>query len=172
MSGRRLSGLKAVWREQAGKRFVIGAAYALSSYLVLRWFYGGDTFCHGRAGALPAVVSLTISIALFDLALSLLAFFAYGESGSTKVERWMLALICGVVMCGVLGFLPGLLYKGYGVFRLEGTEFDVSCLFREGFGIAFPIVVAPAIAALSFTREIIMGRWLERARARTRAMVT
>jgi hypothetical protein len=153
-----LSGLKALWREQAGKRFVIGAAYALSSYLVLRWFYGGDPFCHERSGAWPAVVSVTVRI--------------YGEARSTKVERWMLALIGGVVICGVLVFLPGLLYKGYGVFRFEGTEFDVSCLFREGFGIAFPIVVAPAIAALSFIREIIMGRWLERARARTRAMVS
>jgi hypothetical protein len=59
-------------------------------------------------------------------------------------------------------FLPPLLYKGYGIFLFEGTWADVSCLFREGYGMVFPIVAAPVFAAMSFLREIIASRPLRR----------
>lgn len=143
---------------QAGRRIVIAIAYGLLSFAWLYWLDGDNTLCAGKAGAAHAVLRLSIGVTLFDLVLSMATVFVYSKKGSSDVERWMLALISSIVMIGVLIFLPGLLYRGHGVDWFEGTWADVSCLFREGFGMSFPILEAPIFAAMSFLREIIASR--------------
>ena len=60
----------------------------------------------------------------------------------------------------LLGFIsvPDWISPGYGHFRFEDTFADVSCFFTEGFGIAFPIIVAPPLAALTFLCEYLAHR--------------
>ena len=38
----------------------------------------------------------------------------------------------------------------------EATWADVSCFFTEGFGMVFPIVVAPALALVTLAGELII----------------
>jgi hypothetical protein len=147
-----------MWRVQAARRIVVAIAYGLFSFVILYWLDGGNILCHGKTGVGVAVLRLAIGITVFDLTVSLAVILAYSKKGSSDAERWMLALLSGIVMIAVLIFLPGLLYKGDGAFWFEGTWADVSCLFREGYGITFPIVVAPIFAAMSFVREIIESR--------------
>lgn len=137
----------ACWREQVTKRIVAAAVFGLLLYLGLCWLYSKDTFCNNRVGR--PVFALAVTIMLFDLVVSLLATLGYCGGESIRVERWLLALISAILMVAFAGFLPGLLYKGYGHFILEGTIADTSCLFREGYGMVFPVIVAPPIAALT-----------------------
>lgn len=54
----------------------------------------------------------------------------------------------------VVARLPFLIYRGYGHFRFEGTWADVSCFFTEGYGLMFPIVVAPLLALATFAQKL------------------
>jgi hypothetical protein len=58
----------------------------------------------------------------------------------------------------VLLFTPAWIYTGHGHFHLEGTWVDVSCLFNEGYGMAFPMVVAPVLALASGTKELVIRK--------------
>ena len=63
-----------------------------------------------------------------------------------------LAPLARAVITGVgVASLPFWIYRGSGVFLFQGTWADVSCVFTEGFGLAFPIVVAPARSLQSAT---------------------
>ena len=52
--------------------------------------------------------------------------------------------------------LPSWIYEGYGVFRFEGTWASVSCAFTEGYGIVFPILMAPALALATFVKAALL----------------
>jgi hypothetical protein len=41
-------------------------------------------------------------------------------------------------------------------FMFEGTWADVNCFFAEGYGLAFPVVVAPALALATFVGELVI----------------
>jgi hypothetical protein len=98
-----------MWKGQVGKRIVVAIAYGLLSFVILYWLDGGNILCHGETGTRFAVLLLAIGITVFELTVSLAVILAYSKKGSSDAERWMLALLSGIVMIAVLIFLPGLL---------------------------------------------------------------
>jgi hypothetical protein len=61
-----------------------------------------------------------------------------------------------MVVAGVgYGSVPFWIYRGYGTFWFENTWADVSCFFTEGYAIAFPLLVAPAL-----TLTTLICEWL------------
>jgi hypothetical protein len=65
--------------------------------------------------------------------------------------------VAGVIAFVGFASIPFWIYRGYGKFLFERTWVDVSCFFTEGSGIAFPFVVAPALAVATTIREWLTG---------------
>lgn len=59
----------------------------------------------------------------------------------------------------LIGFasIPFWIYDS-GMFLFEGTLLDISCFFTEGYGMVFPLVVAPALALATLAGELIILR--------------
>jgi hypothetical protein len=68
------------------------------------------------------------------------------------------AAITLVVCLGVIIF-SAWIYQGYGRFRFENTWVDVSCLFTEAYGMAFPFVVLPVFGVLTAIKKLILGQF-------------
>jgi hypothetical protein len=131
-------------------RLVRSVLFFASSDLILLWFTAGDVFCgHGR---IAVATELALAFAVLDLCASSGTAVAVNLSGvNPKAAPLLSALITGVGIASV----PFWIYRGYGIFRLQGTWADVSCGFTEDFGISFLFAVAPALAFLS----LVLG-WL------------
>ncbi len=67
-------------------------------------------------------------------------------------------MLAGTITGAGLASIPFWIYSGYGHFVLEGTWVDISCFFREGYGIAFPFVIAPALGLLTLIHGVF---WLK-----------
>ena len=96
---------------------------------------------------------LAVGFALWDLCSSSIVALTLRLGG---VPTRIFAPILTAAITGIgIASIPFWIYRGYGVFRFEGTWADVHCAFAEGFGVAFPFVVAPALAFVS----LVIG-WL------------
>ena len=145
-------------------RSIMNGLYLLGAYIFLKWFYSGNPLCGeiGRPSLSLSVVRLTLLIALLDVVASQVALLLLGRRCRAPMGRdWVCALAAAGLVGTVLILSPEWIYKGSGVFRLEGTVADVSCLFEEGYGMVFPFTVAPLFAALTLAREFLSG-WLIR----------
>jgi hypothetical protein len=140
-------------------RVVRSVLYFVISDLVLLWYASDDLFCGHSRFAVAA--KLALGTALWELCCS------SGAEGAMRlgcVTPRLAPLLAAFVTGTGIASIPLWIYRGYGVFRFEGTVGDVSCVFTEGFGVAFPFVVAPALAFVS----LILG-WLALRYKRARA---
>jgi len=107
------------------------------------WFTAGGFCGHGR---FAVVAKLALAFTAWDLCSSNGAKIAVRlADGTPRLTPLLTAFLTGVGIASV----PIWIYRGYGVFRFEGTRAEVRCIFTEGFGMAFPFVVAPALAVVS-----------------------
>lgn len=137
-------------------RSVSVAAYFVLSFAALYWFAGRGYFCAKS----PLLSTLRLS-----LACSILDLFACA-AGSWVARNVMdlrtaAPLIAGAITGTGLASMPFWLYRGYGHWFLQGTSADVSCFFAEGYGIAFPFVVAPALGLLTLMHGILWLRTID-----------
>jgi hypothetical protein len=109
---------------------------------------------------------LALALASYDFAVSIGVTTAIAVAPKSLRIRWLAAPITALIVGFGVGYLPFWIYKGYGHFRFEGTWADVSCFFTEGYGMAFPFVVAPLLAIVSLVREFVVLR-LRRERLQT-----
>jgi hypothetical protein len=129
-------------------------AYFVVACLIL-YFYADPYFCSSsRTGQsrLPVSCKLALACSLWD--------FAAGWTAGTifrHVGRTIPALFAGIIAAVGFASIPFWIYRGYGVFLFENTWADVSCFFTEASGMAFPFVVAPALAAATFIKEWVIG---------------
>jgi len=120
------------------------------SDLVLLWYASDDSFCGHTRFAVAA--KLAIAFTLWDLCSSIgVEVVVRLRDVTPKLAPLLTAFITGIG----IAFVPFWIYRGHGAFRFEGTWANVSCVFAEGFGIAFFFVVAPALAFVS----LVLG-WL------------
>jgi len=142
-------------------RLLLSCIYAFVAFAILRWFYAGDSFCTRPGGINLSAFKLAFSITILDRLASWLGMLL--GHGSKVFDRpvWIRALSAAVIVGTILFFSPNWIYQAYRVFRFYGTPADVTCLFEEGYGMVFPVTVAPLFALLTFARELLQD-WLSR----------
>lgn len=136
-----------MWRSESLLRITLEVAYALCVVTLLFLFFGSEV-----CGRIPV-----LKLALVIVALDSLANSFGGVSNRVFLPRragLSYALCSSLFVGGLVGYLPSWLFQGYGHYRFEYTSWNASCLFEEGHAITFPMICAPALAAITFCREI------------------
>jgi hypothetical protein len=136
-------------------RGVLAAGYFAVAYLVLFFYTAGSLFCSrpGEAGHAIITARLAVACTLLDSVASLCGVALCKRLNSA----FGMAAVC-VIVGAALVSAPFWIYRGYGVFLFEHTFADVSCFFTEGYGMMFPVIVAPLLAVATFAREWIFVR--------------
>lgn len=133
-------------------RLLLEVAYFICCFGILSWFSYRDLFCSRPGGPSHAVITARLATACtaWDTVAGAAAALSVA---ATRKHRWIpLAVSTSVSWLGFRS-IPSWIYRGYGHFLFENTWADVSCFFTEGYGMAFPLVVAPALGALTLLRE-------------------
>lgn len=143
-----------MWKRPQLFRCALVGAYFAVAFGVLYWYAGDGYFC-ARTGPMRSTLRLAVACTLWDLAAC-----SAGSWLALKIMKLRTAapLLAGALMAGGLVSAPFWIYRGYGHFLFEGTWADVSCFFTEGYGMAFPFVVAPALAILSLVHCAVLLR--------------
>ena len=139
-----------MWRSESFFRITLEVAYALCIVTLLFLFFGSEV-----CGRIPI-----LKLALVIVALDSLANFFGGVSNRVFLPGRAgvgYALFSSLFVGGLVGYLPFWLFQGYGHYRFEYTLWNASCLFAEGHAITFPMICAPALAAITFCREICVA---------------
>jgi len=136
-------------------RLGLAVLYFIACFGILFFYTSGSSFCSRPNGPSRAMATLRLAFACtawdaFASVCGVLSAAAIKKStGRSTISRLVSTLIAG------LGFasIPFWIYQGYGTFLFEGTWADVSCFFTEGYGMMFPFLVAPILAAATLLRE-------------------
>lgn len=145
-------------------RLAATCIYAVLAFFILRWFYWGDSFCDEprfQGSLLPVLRFSTVIAALYLFG----TFVAGPLKQLTKGDRqliWASPLLSALVVSLGVFSLPMGLYRGYGRFLLEGTPADMSCLFREGYGMVAVILFPFVFGVLTLISELILLRFSNR----------
>ena len=134
----------------------------LAGYFWIVGLFVDRDFCARDGGSVLVAVKLSLAIAVFDSILSVAIARLLYFARQTLWFDWLGPIIATLVVGVVVATLPSWIHRGYGVFRLRGTWASVSCAFTEGYGIVFPIMMAPALALATFVK----AAWLMRSRPR------
>jgi hypothetical protein len=97
--------------------------------------------------------ALALAVTAWDFISSLL-----GAVASSFGWIWVAPALSTIVVFAGLASLAWLAHIGYGSFRFENTWADISCFVTEGYGMMFPISVAPLFAAITLIREVVLLR--------------
>ena len=144
-------------RQQLYRYGSVGAYFAVA-YAFLYWYAGSSYFC-ARSGPLGSTFRLAVGSTIWDLfACTVGSWLAH----KAMKLRTAAPLLTGAFMAAGLASVPFWIYSGYGHFLFEGTWIDVSCFFTEGYGMAFPFVVAPILAILSLLHCAVLLRITKR----------
>jgi hypothetical protein len=140
-------------------RLAFHAAYVLVAWAFLEWYYSGDSLCGEpiQLSVFSSVLRLLILVTVLDVGVGQLARWIRKRQGDVPGGNVAIAGLSALVIAFFLFFLPEWVFKGYGHFRFEGTAAELSCLLTEGYGMAFPFIVAPALSFLTFTRELLVS---------------
>jgi hypothetical protein len=119
----------------------------------LFYYTYGSFFCSrpGESGHTAQALHLSIACTLWEVLVSIcgaLAAKQFDVRGVAPVVSTALALV---------GFasIPFWIYDS-GRFVSKGTWADVSCFFTEGYGMMFPLIVAPALALATLVGELMI----------------
>jgi hypothetical protein len=134
-----------MWKRQQLFRSALVGAYFAVAFALLHWYAGNGYFC-ARTGPMRTTLRLAVGCTIWDLFTC-----SAGSWLANMVMKLRIAapLLSGAFTAAGLASIPFWIYRGYGHFLFEGTWIDVSCFFTEANGLAFPFVVAPALAILS-----------------------
>jgi hypothetical protein len=142
-------------------RVALTAIYFAATFSILFYFSEGNTFCEQVNGHLIESIRLAIACTVWSLFASFCGAIASQAFG--RFLKFFGGFVSFFVAFAGFASLPFWLYLGYGHFRFENTIADVSCFFTEGFGIVFPIIVAPVLAALTLACEFVIQRTTKKA---------
>jgi hypothetical protein len=142
----------------AAARLLSSAAFFLVAYGIL-FAYADNYFCSASRGQARPIVSAKLALActLWDGFACALGLFA----SRLADRRCSLRIFASTIVSGA-GFasIPFWIYQGYGHFLFENTWADVSCIFTEGSGMMFPLIVTPLLAETTLIREWTVGKLL------------
>ena len=127
-------------------------AYFGLCFAILNLFAGSSYFC--ARGPLRFTFRLALACTIWDLFACVVGLWVGQKMLNSRAAVPMLA---GAITAAGIASIPFWIYRGYGHFHFEGTLADVSCYFAEGYGMAFPFVVAPILGLLTLLHGIL---WL------------
>jgi hypothetical protein len=134
-------------------RATVTGAYFIVCFAGLFYYTYGSFFCSPPRGAGHAVETLRLAVVctVWEVLASICGAFA----AKTSRVRWVAPAVS--TFLAVVGFvsLPFVIYD-HGRFLSEGTWADVTCFFNEGYGIMFPLAVAPALAVATLVSEFVV----------------
>jgi hypothetical protein len=136
-------------------RVTLTAFYFAATFCYLYSFSRGDTSCQDANGFPIETIRFAIGCTAWSLFASLCGAIALHKLKIPKSAAGFISF--GVALLGFIS-VPYWIYLGYGHFRFENTIADVSCFFTDGFGIVFPIIVAPVLAVLTLLCEYLAHR--------------
>jgi hypothetical protein len=142
-------------------RLLSSCLYFVFAYGVLFWYTRGDSFCERPgtgSGHAIASAKLAVMCTAWDLFASVCGLLA-AAIANKRTPRLEIGIVVSALVAGI-GFcsIPFWIYRGHGRFLFENTWADVSCVFAEGFGLLFPFVIAPVLAAGTVVREWLIAR--------------
>jgi len=142
-------------------RLLLSCLYLAFAYGLLFWYTSGDFFCE-RPGTGPghAVASARLAVACtaWDLFASVCGLLVVRITNKRTPQLGIGILVSAVIAGAGFFSIPFWIYRGYGRFLFENTWADVRCVFTEGYGMAFPIIIAPVLAAGTMVREWLIAR--------------
>jgi hypothetical protein len=134
-------------------RAFVTIGYFVSCFAGLYYYTYGSFFCSrpGESSHAAQTLHLAVACTLWQAVVSIcgaLVARQFRVRGVAPAVSSALALI---------GFasIPFWIYDS-GRFLFEGTWLDVSCFFTEGYGMMFPLVVAPGLALATLAGELII----------------
>lgn len=137
------------------KKVRIGVAlgYFVICLTGLFYYTYGSVFCSRPGGPSHAAQTLRLTMAC-TVWYGLVSIC--GAIVAKKTGLRGIAPVVGTVLA-LMGFvsIPFWIYDS-GRFIFEGTWADVSCFFTEGYGMMFPIVVAPLLALAALLGELVI----------------
>lgn len=147
-------------------RIALAGLYFIVAYGILSFYTYNSYFCSaartGRSHALTTA-RLALACTAWDAFASACGAMALVV---TSARRPSIAPLLSTLVAGVgFGSITFWIYQGYGRFLFENTWADVSCFFTEGYGMAFPFVVAPALSAATLAREWLVIKTQRHSRA-------
>lgn len=146
-----------MWYSKNVRRVTAFLVYWLVAFGLLAVFLRGDFFCKGEGGSALLAAKLSLAIAILDSILCVaMERLLFVTRLTSSAFAWFGAIIATLIMGVSVAALPSWIYEGYGVFRFEGTWASVSCAFTEGYGIVFPILMAPALALATFVKAALL----------------
>jgi hypothetical protein len=134
-------------------RAAVTFGYFIICFTGLFYYTFEDTFCSRprEAGHAAQTLNLTIACTLWEAFVSMCGWLIANRTGI----RGLAALVSTVLALAGFVSVPFWIYDS-GRFLLQGTSADVSCFFTEGYGMAFPLFVAPALALATLAGELVM----------------
>lgn len=134
-------------------RTLVTIGYFLSCFAGLYYYTYGSSFCSrpGEHGHAAQTLHLALACTLWEVIVS-----SCGALAAKRSDMRGVAPMVSTVLA-LIGFasIPFWIYDS-GKFLFEGTWLDVSCFFTEGYGMVFPLFVAPALALATLTGELII----------------
>lgn len=134
-------------------RAAVTIGFFAISFVALFYYTYGSFFCSrpGASSHVAQTLRLTIACTLWEVFVSIGGAFV-----GKKCDARRLAPVLSTALA-LMGFasIPSWIYKG-GRFMFEGTWADVSCFFTEGYGMMFPVFVAPILAAATLAGEFVI----------------
>lgn len=141
-------------------RLLSSVAYFVVAYGIL-FFYANPDFCSSRGQSRPIVsAKLAFACTVWDVFAATCGALSIVTIG--KHSRRLPILVSTLVSGAGFVSIPFWIYRGYGHFLFENTRADVSCLFTEGFGEAFPFFVAPLLTLATLIRAWMVAKVADR----------
>jgi hypothetical protein len=140
---------------------LVGPYWVIASLIVLALSYD-NTFCErpGSQSYPIMVVKLGLVLATWDFVASFVGARASAAAEKVLGMRGIGVLLTTLIVGAGFVYLPFFIYRGSGAFRFQNTWADVSCFFTEGYSFGFLLFVTPALAVMTFLRELLIYRWL------------
>lgn len=128
-------------------------AYFIVCFSGLFYYTNGSFFCSRPGGASHVAQTLHLAGActIWELFASICGAFASKKSPLRGIAPMVSTLLAFFGFASITFWI----YDG-GRFVFEGTWADVSCFFTEGYGMMFPLVVAPALAVVTMVGELVI----------------
>jgi cation transport ATPase len=129
---------------------------------VILFLYGDRKYFCSPERTGQSYIVMTAKLALACTLWSLLASAAGTIGAKGAKHRVGSALFISTAVAGAGFFsISFWIYRGYGVFVFENTWADVSCFFTEGYGMVFPVLIAPMLTGLTLLQEWLALRRLK-----------
>jgi hypothetical protein len=125
---------------------------------VMLFFYASDYFCSSSRGQTRPILAAKLAIVCTVWAVFAGACGAFASLAIRVRAPWIQTLVTAVIAGAGFASIPSLIDRGYGHFVAENTWADVSCFFTEGYGMMFPIVVAPLLTATAAIRVWLVAK--------------